>query len=125
MMMIKPVLRSVAVACNFIRKPDLIVRRTNQQPDTNALKVGELVLVGSKTNPKWAVLRCPGECGLVMRLPLAPTHSPSWSVGDDLFGRASANPSVHQKNACKAHFWIRGGHIVWCRDSGCGHRAED
>ncbi|WP_368045174.1 DUF6527 family protein [Paracoccus sp. SCSIO 75233] len=66
-------------------------------------------------------MACPGGCGNIMRLPLVSNRRPHWSVNRDWLGRPSLSPSVHQRNACRAHFWIRKGAVTWCRNSGCGH----
>lgn len=115
-----PVFRSILVSLRLISRPDLTVRRAVEQPASKDLVGGEIVIVGEKTQPKWAVLKCPGGCGNIMRLPLRDRASPRWSVTADWLGRATATPSVHQKNACRAHYWIKRGRVVWCKDSWCG-----
>lgn len=113
-------IRSILIAIGLIETPDFVVRRSESQPNKSDLRANEVVIVGNRRQPKWAVLLCPGACGHIMRLPLAESASPRWKVTSDWLGRATATPSVHQKNACRAHYWIRQGTVVWCRDTGCG-----
>ena len=63
---------------------------------------------------KWASFRCPGECGRIVRLRLAPTESPHWEVNTDWLGRATITPSVRQLTECDCHFWVRRGCVHWC-----------
>ncbi|MGO9818139.1 MAG: DUF6527 family protein [Acidocella sp.] len=77
---------------------------------------GELVVVENGGLQKWACLKCPGGCGQKIALSLNPERRPRWRVWSDWFGRPSVEPSVHQKNACRCHFWIRRGQIKWCAD---------
>ena len=63
---------------------------------------------------KWACMKCPGGCGVVIPLSLNPKRRPRWSIGTDWLRRPSVSPSVHQQNECGCHFWIRKGRIDWC-----------
>lgn len=104
----------------IVERPDLVVTVMLEQPANKDLKPGKIVIVGERLSPKWAVLKCPGHCGHIMRLPLMSRASPRWTVQSDWLGRPTASPSVHQKNACRAHYWIKKGKVIWCKDSGCG-----
>ena len=66
---------------------------------------------------KWVSFRCPGDCGKVVRLRLASSESPHWSVATDWLGRATISPSVRQLNDCGCHFWVRRGRVQWCPGS--------
>lgn len=118
--MLKSIARQILSYIGLITEPEIILVHSMSQPPLHSLEQGKIVLVGNKSNPKWAVLMCPGGCGLTMRLPLNKGVKPSWSVGLGWLGCPTAIPSVHQKNGCRAHFWIRKGKIHWCKDSGCG-----
>ncbi|WP_254658596.1 DUF6527 family protein [Phaeobacter inhibens] len=76
---------------------------------------GQLTLVKSGDIKKWACLRCPGGCGEVISLSLNPNQRPRWLVSEDFWLRPTIHPSVHQKNECGCHFWIKKGRITWCR----------
>lgn len=117
--MMTSVLRSVLVAIGLVKRPEFTVSYSLGQPSKSVLKVGQIVVVGDRLSPKWAVLRCPGQCDHIMRLPLKTSSHPHWSVKNDWLGRATVFPSIHQKNACFAHFWIKEGMTLWCKDSGC------
>ncbi|WP_353315381.1 MULTISPECIES: DUF6527 family protein [unclassified Shimia] len=75
----------------------------------------ELTLVENGDIKKWACLRCPGGCGEVIILSLNPNQRPRWRVSEDFWLRPTVHPSVHQKNECGCHFWIKKGQISWCR----------
>ena len=113
-------IRFLLIKLRIIERPDLILKVMTEQPANKDLKLGELVIVGKKLSPKWAVLKCPGRCGHIMRLPLMSRASPRWAIQSDWLRRPTASPSVHQKNACRAHYWIKKGKVIWCKDSGCG-----
>jgi hypothetical protein len=62
---------------------------------------------------KWAHLLCP-RCGEHIRVSLAGARR--WTMRMDWLRRPSLNPSVWQTGSCGAHFFIRKGQVVWCRD---------
>ncbi|OYV32711.1 MAG: hypothetical protein B7Z80_26130 [Rhodospirillales bacterium 20-64-7] len=100
-------------------RADLSSRVTDRMPLDSDVKEGELVIVENNGLQKWACLKCPGGCGLKIALSLNFERRPRWRVCRDWIGRPSIEPSIHQKNACQCHFWIRRGQIQWCPD---GHR---
>jgi hypothetical protein len=93
---------------------DLVFRMTERMPTDSEMRDGELVVVENGGVWKWACLKCPGGCGQKISLSLNPERRPRWRVWSDWFGRPSVEPSVHQKNSCRCHFWIRRGKIQWC-----------
>lgn len=93
---------------------DLVSRVTDRMPLDSEVKEGELVIVKNGGLQKWACLKCPGGCGLKIALSLNRERRPRWRVWRDWVGRPSVEPSVHQKNNCRCHFWIRRGQIQWC-----------
>lgn len=95
---------------------DLLARKRMDYPDLTALRSGDLVLVEDAGVKKWVCLRCPGGCGQAISLSLNPDRRPRWTFKVDFWARPSVEPSVHQRNACGCHFWIRRGRIDWCRD---------
>ena len=115
---INPLVRALQ-ALGFFRA-DLASRVTDRMPLDSEMKEGELVIVQNSGLQKWACLKCPGGCGLKIALSLNPERRPRWRVWRDWVGRPSVKPSIHQKNACRCHFWIRRGQIQWCPGGGGG-----
>lgn len=95
---------------------DLLVRRVSTYPRGDEVRDGELVHVVDGGIEKWACLRCPGGCGAMIPLGLNPKRRPRWSVAADWLRRPSLSPSVHQRNDCACHFWVRKGRVDWCAD---------
>jgi hypothetical protein len=116
--MLSALLRLLCVASGFIRRPDLIVRYVRDHPDRARLEVGVVYVVGDKRQAKWAYFLCPSGSGEVFQLSLQPNRRPRWRVSADALGRATLDPSVRQLDGPYAHFWVRGGHVSWCADSG-------
>ncbi|HAV45404.1 MAG: hypothetical protein CME74_09110 [Halomonas sp.] len=73
------------------------------------------VLVCDSGISKWASFRCPGGCGERIDLSLNPHLRPNWKVTLDWWRRPTVVPSVHQRNNCGCHFWIRKGKVDWCK----------
>jgi Family of unknown function (DUF6527) len=100
-------------AIGFLRA-DLLTRVADRVPADMEIKSGELVVVETDGFRKWACLKCPGGCGVKISLSLNPNRRPRWRVSADWFARPSIEPSVHQMNACRCHFWVRRGRVEWC-----------
>ncbi|GAA6182652.1 hypothetical protein NBRC116594_40900 [Shimia sp. NS0008-38b] len=94
---------------------DFLIDRASKLPDHSFMVPDELTLVENGDIKKWACLRCPGGCGEVIILSLNPNQRPRWRVSEDFWLRPTVHPSVHQKNECGCHFWIKKGQISWCR----------
>jgi hypothetical protein len=105
-------------AVGVARRPALRGQRSERHPTRDELKPGKLVVVYGGAKDKWACFQCPGGCGEKIQLSLAQERRPRWQVNLDMFGRPTITPSVHMLNACRCHFWVRGGEIEWCQDSG-------
>ncbi len=97
-------------------RADLITRVAERLPADTEVVPGELVVVESEGFQKWACMKCPGGCGVKIALSLNQNRRPRWRVVGDWFGRPSIEPSVHQMNDCRCHFWVRRGRIEWCAD---------
>lgn len=93
---------------------EIIAKRSSRHPATTEVGNGDLVHVVDGGLEKWACLRCPGGCGVVIPLSLNHRRRPAWSVAVDWFGRPTIKPSVHQRNECGCHFWITKGSVAWC-----------
>lgn len=61
-----------------------------------------------------AALVCPCGCGHLIQLSLLQADSPRWSLQTDPAGKVSISPSVWRSLGCQAHFFVRGGRIIWC-----------
>ncbi|WP_460371877.1 DUF6527 family protein [Pseudomonas sp. Tul1A2] len=96
-------------------KSDFLIRLVPRHPGKTAIPVGELWLVIDEGVRKWACFTCPGGCNSSISLSLSPDRRPRWAVEQDFWGRPTIAPSVHQHNACKCHFWITKGAVIWCK----------
>lgn len=119
--MIRDWIREAFVTLRLIRRPEMTVRVMDRHPGPKDLAPGVLVVVEGGGKQKWACFQCPGRCGNRFQLSLNPSQRPRWIVECDWLGRPTISPSIHQKDSCRAHFWIKAGDIEWCSDS--GHKA--
>ena len=110
--------RWLFVRLRLVRRPDLVGRIIDRHPTPEELPEGKLVMVRDGNRNKWACLRCPGRCGEKLQLALSSSRHPRWCVRLDWLGRPSVSPSIRQLNDCRCHFWIEGGTVHWCADSG-------
>ncbi|WP_281825010.1 DUF6527 family protein [Jannaschia rubra] len=94
---------------------DFLTTRAPKIPDRSTIAPEELTVVESGDIKKWACLKCPGGCGEIISLSLNPNQRPRWKVSKDFWSRPTIHPSVHQKNACGCHFWIKQGQVHWCK----------
>ncbi|WP_307512857.1 DUF6527 family protein [Variovorax sp. W1I1] len=60
-------------------------------------------------------MKCPCGCGRTIELLVIPEASPRWNITSDSAGRPTLHPSVHMKDGCKSHFWLRHGRVQWCK----------
>ena len=91
----------------------------------DGLKPRQLYLVG-ELKPWSAALLCPCGCKDVIQLSLLPNDSPMWTATSDRKGLPTLSPSVWRTTACRSHFFLRNGSIIWCNPehhapSGLGH----
>ena len=93
---------------------DLLSREQETHPSPADMRPGELVIVRDGGHAKWACMRCPCGCGADIKLSLNPSRRPRWSVERDWLWRPSVTPSVHRKEGCGSHFWVRCGRVDWC-----------
>ena len=91
------------------------VERHPVLPDRDLNDPGTMVLVESGKIQKWVCMSCPGGCGQKISLSLNPERRPRWTVSTDFWQRPTVHPSVHQKNSCGCHFWIKKGQVRWCK----------
>lgn len=71
----------------------------------------------SETGPPFAALfLCPCGCGKEISIRVTsgdPDGHPCWRYEMCEDGTITLSPSILQKFDCKAHFFIRGGKVVW------------
>lgn len=115
---VSTLLRNVAVGLGFIRSPDLIGQLVSDHPAPAAMQPGVIYIVGGAGYQKWAVFRCPRYEDEIIQLSLMPNRQPCWTIRTDLIGRPTIDPSVRQLDGSFAHFWVKGGRVAWCTDSG-------
>ncbi|WP_348520670.1 DUF6527 family protein [Algimonas ampicilliniresistens] len=75
----------------------------------------QITIVKNGGVEKWACFSCPGGCGERIDLSLNPNRRPRWTISWDFWTRPTIKPSVHQKNECGCHFWVRNGRVDWCK----------
>ncbi len=111
-------LRRALVAARITLRPDVVALVVDRHPTPEELQPGTLFVVQDGRRAKWVCFRCPGGCGEKLQLSLNPSRRPRWAVSLDWLRRPSLSPSIRQMNHCRCHFWIKGGCVEWCRDSG-------
>jgi hypothetical protein len=84
--------------------------------DAQTPGAGEIVFVGSKVRPKWAVIACPCGCGHVLNVNLMKSVRPSWDLTFHSDGTISLLPSLWVRDArCRSHFFLYRNRIVWAQ----------
>jgi hypothetical protein len=115
-------IRSALVWClervGLVARAQLRVENALDMPAKEALGRGVVVLVGERRTPKWATFKCPCGCGTPLLLSLSPNRRPRWIVSQTWSGRPSIRPSIRRQDGCRSHFWIKGGNVDWCADTG-------
>lgn len=100
------------VSWGWVSRPDFLCKQIAESPDS--LEPGILFHEVRDGHPKWLHLQCP-RCKEHIQLQLAGRQR--WSLKYDWLGRPTITPSVWETESCQAHFFVRGGRIVWCADS--------
>ena len=115
----RDILREILIHVRLVDRPTYTLRFVQRHPTPDQVPLGEIIVVQAQSHLKWACFRCPGGCSGRFQLSLHPSRRPRWTVSADWLNRPSIDPSVHQSTGCGAHFWIRSGGVVWCKDSKC------
>jgi hypothetical protein len=90
----------------------------NKPPANHEVGEGKLYCVFAADKPKRTLFLCPCGCGSVVTLSLQSVHRPHWRLTKTLAGHPTLYPSIWRDTGCLSHFWLRGGRIAWCRDTG-------
>lgn len=90
----------------------------DRSPSNADVKERTLYCVHSQNLPRWALFRCPCNCGHVITLSLQAAHNPRWRVSKGRQGHPTLNPSIWRNTGCLSHFWVDDGRIIWCKDTG-------
>lgn len=114
----KRAVRQAWVRLGIIPRPELIARSVRTHPTPEEMEAGVVYVVGSQGFQKWALFRCPKHEEEIIQLSLMPNRRPRWHVTSDFFERPTIDPSVRQLEGSYAHFWVRGGIVAWCADTG-------
>lgn len=88
----------------------------SDNPNPDKIKKDTVYIVGGRDYIKWAYLRCPCGCNDIIMLSLDRKNFHSWTVKQDLLGRASVSPSINKLAGCKSHFFIKRGKLIWTLD---------
>lgn len=116
--MLRTLIARLLASLGVIDRPDFLVSVSLDMPSSEELSPGTAVIVGQAERPKWVTFQCPSGCGTPLLLSLNPDRRPRWAVSYDWLGRPSITPSVRRTDGCLCHFWLKNGHVDWCKDSG-------
>ena len=96
----------------FLKRPPYLAAVAAERPAAADLRPGQLVIEMRGGHSKWVHLACP-KCGEPIQLPVA--VGSEWSVLVDVFRRPTVSPSIWETGGCGAHFFIRHGRLIWCK----------
>jgi hypothetical protein len=96
----------------------LDVTWVDRSPSNAEVKERILYCVLSQNIARWALFRCPCNCGHVITLSLQTAHNPRWRISKGRQGHPTLYPSIWRNAGCLSHFWVDDGRIVWCEDTG-------
>ena len=88
------------------------VAHCEEEPDE--LEAMKVYAVGEREHLWHISMLCPCGCGEKISLNALPDDSPRWRLEED-DGVPSITPSVWRRVGCRSHFFLREGHIKWCR----------
>lgn len=81
------------------------------------LKRHKLYVVQEDGFEEQAATLCPCGRNHVLHLNLLPDERPCWRLTRHAGGHATLNPSVWRQKDCRSHFWLRGGRVIWVRET--------
>lgn len=92
--------------------PDGLLNRV----DISMIKDG-IIYIFNKDQKKWAWLKCPCGCGLIITLCVHGNYSPKWDIEIEN-EMISITPSIffhsHKCPNGGSHFFIKQGKVLWC-----------
>lgn len=90
------------------------VESADEVPDK--LPRNSVVLVGTSNSMKWIIFDCPCRTGHRIMLNADIARRPNWAVQN--WERLTIFPSVDFRgDHMRCHYFIRGGRILWAKDS--------
>lgn len=84
-------------------------------PDPDDIDQGEIMVSTNEDGlPFMVSFLCPCGCHEFIQLPVnnANPRAKGWDYSEE-DGRATLSPSVHQRTACRSHYFIRAGTVQW------------
>lgn len=88
------------------------VKCMQHKPLEEEIVAKHIYIIGGKS-PKWAVMKCPCNCGDTINICLMKSHHPCWKIRFDKWKRISFSPSIRKLDGCKSHFFINKSCINW------------
>jgi len=82
------------------------------EPPAN-VEWGKLYLIGEDCDYWLGMLKCPCNCGAIIKLPMTKGAKLCWQFTGTLT-RPTLSPSIWRSIGCKSHFIFRAGAIKWC-----------
>jgi hypothetical protein len=99
-------------------KPPLRARYFADDPDMSEVGDRVFAIVGTRVLPKYAHFRCPCGCKSIVVLSTSQKLRPRWTIDVDVWGRPTVRPSVRRSTACRSHFFVNRGRIMWAGADG-------
>jgi len=90
----------------------------------DSFEPSKLYLAGENGYLWAAAMLCPCGCGDLIELNLLKKVRPNWSVQEHPDGFPTLMPSVWRSEGCRSHFYLRRGHIDWCREYSTSARVQ-
>jgi Family of unknown function (DUF6527) len=102
----------------ILQRPRLLTVFVAERPDAGEMTSSLLMVEKRGGHLKWAHFQCP-KCGDHIQLPLSGEER--WSITIDFLRRPTLAPSVWERRACGAHFFVRKGETLWFSQREGGH----
>jgi hypothetical protein len=90
----------------------------DKPPKNEEVVERDFYFVLSANRPKWSLFKCPCGCGDVITLSLQSAHRPHWRLEKVESEHPTLHPSIWRDKGCMSHFWLKGGRVFWCHDTG-------
>lgn len=97
----------------FMHRPKYLALAVPESPSLDELRTNLLFYEIRGGYLKWVHLICP-KCGEHIQLSMAGKER--WSLKIDFLSRPTLAPSIWETQSCGAHFFIRKGDILWCKE---------